>query len=76
MRVAARIGLIVIGVIVYSLMYMPFIRQEKKSNENRLQRPEVLEALRRLKRIEDKVDKIGEFTYTHTHTSLNVHIIQ
>ncbi|XP_056106951.1 probable polypeptide N-acetylgalactosaminyltransferase 8 [Rhinichthys klamathensis goyatoka] len=62
MRVAARIGLIVIGVIliVYSLMYIPFIRQEK-SNDNRLQRPEVLEALRRLKRIEDQVDKIAKF---------------
>ncbi len=52
--------LLVIAVVVYGLVYMSFIRQER-SNGNRLQRPEDLEVLRRLKRIEVLVYKIGEF---------------
>lgn len=58
MRIAARVGVLVIVVIVYSLVYMSF-RQET-CNANRLQRPEDLEVLGRLKRIEDQVHKIGE----------------
>lgn len=49
MRIAARVRVLVIGVIVYILVYMSFIKSED---------PEVL---RRLKRIEDQVNKIGEF---------------
>lgn len=59
MRIATRVGVLVIGVIVYSLVYMS-LRQEKV-NDKRLQKPEDLEVLRRLKRIEDQVYKIGEF---------------
>lgn len=61
MKIAARVVcLLVIAVVVYSLAYMTFIRQGMTS-DNRLQRPEDLEVLRRLKRIEDQVYKIGEF---------------
>jgi len=59
MRIATRVDVLVIGVIVYTLVYMS-LRQEKV-NDNRLQRPEDLEVLRRMKRIEDQVDKIGKF---------------
>lgn len=59
MRIATRVGVLVIGVIVYSLVYMS-LRQEKV-NDKRLQKPDDLEVLRRLKRIEDQVYKIGEF---------------
>uniref|UniRef100_A0A8C1ZDH0 Polypeptide N-acetylgalactosaminyltransferase n=1 Tax=Cyprinus carpio TaxID=7962 RepID=A0A8C1ZDH0_CYPCA len=47
MRIAARVRVLVIGVIVYILVYMSFINSED---------PEVL---RRLKRIEDQVNKIA-----------------
>uniref|UniRef100_A0A673MT15 Polypeptide N-acetylgalactosaminyltransferase n=1 Tax=Sinocyclocheilus rhinocerous TaxID=307959 RepID=A0A673MT15_9TELE len=54
MKTAARVVcLLVIAVVVYSLVYMSFIRQVMDS-DNRLQRPEDLEVLRRLKRIEDQ----------------------
>ncbi len=70
MRIAPRVMcLLVIAVVVYGLVYMSFIRQER-SNDNRLQRPEDLEVLRRLKRIEVLVYKIGEFlliAYITTH---------
>lgn len=49
MRIAARVCVLVIGIIVYILVYISFIRSED---------PEVL---RRLKRIEDQVNEIGEF---------------
>ncbi len=70
MRIAPRVMcLLVIAVVVYGLVYMSFIRQER-NNDNRLQRPEDLEVLRRLKRIEVLVYKIGEFlliAYITTH---------
>uniref|UniRef100_A0A9J8AN11 Polypeptide N-acetylgalactosaminyltransferase n=1 Tax=Cyprinus carpio carpio TaxID=630221 RepID=A0A9J8AN11_CYPCA len=60
MKIAARVVcLLVIAVVVYSLAYMTFIRQGITS-DNRLQRPEDLEVLRRLKRIEDQVYKIAK----------------
>ncbi|XP_059392128.1 probable polypeptide N-acetylgalactosaminyltransferase 8 [Carassius carassius] len=60
MKIAARVVcLLVIAVVVYSLVYMSFIRQVRNS-DNRLQRPEDLEILRRLKRIEDQVYKIAK----------------
>ncbi len=60
MKIAVRVVcLLVIAVVVYSLVYMSFIRQ--MNSDNRLQRPEDLEVLRRLKRIEVQVYKIGAF---------------
>ncbi len=60
MKIAVRVVcLLVIAVVVYSLVYMSFIRQ--MNSDNRLQRPEDLEVIRRLKRIEDQVYKIGAF---------------
>ncbi len=79
MRIAPRVMcLLVIAVVVYGLVYMSFIRQER-NNDNRLQRPEDLEVLRRLKRIEVLVYKIGEFlliTYIWEHiiSSLSQHL--
>lgn len=63
MRISARVGVLVV-VVVYSFVYMS-LRQET-SNANRLQRSEDLEVLRRLKRIEDQVDKIGELVLIYT----------
>uniref|UniRef100_A0A673ICG4 Polypeptide N-acetylgalactosaminyltransferase n=1 Tax=Sinocyclocheilus rhinocerous TaxID=307959 RepID=A0A673ICG4_9TELE len=61
MKIAARVlCLLVIGVVVYSLVNMSFIRQER-NNDNRLKRIEDLEVLGRLKIIENQVYKIGEF---------------
>ncbi|XP_052453413.1 probable polypeptide N-acetylgalactosaminyltransferase 8 [Carassius gibelio] len=57
MKIAAKVVcLLVIAVVVYSLVYVSFIGQVR----NRLQRPEDLEILRRLKRIEDQVYKIAK----------------
>ncbi|XP_077070699.1 putative polypeptide N-acetylgalactosaminyltransferase 8 [Siphateles boraxobius] len=60
MRIAARVGVLVIVVIVYSLVNMSVLRQET-SNANKLQKSEDLEVLRRLKIIEDQVHKIVKF---------------
>ncbi|XP_043084358.1 probable polypeptide N-acetylgalactosaminyltransferase 8 isoform X1 [Puntigrus tetrazona] len=59
MKIAARVVcLLVIAAVVYSLLYMSFIRPVMNS-DNRSQTPENLEVLRRLKRIEDQVHKIA-----------------
>ncbi|XP_073687866.1 probable polypeptide N-acetylgalactosaminyltransferase 8 [Garra rufa] len=58
MKISARVGVLVTGVVIYSLVHMSLISQER-SNENRLQRREDPEVLQRLKRIEDQVYKIA-----------------
>ncbi|XP_050955905.1 probable polypeptide N-acetylgalactosaminyltransferase 8 [Labeo rohita] len=58
MRIAASIMCVLaIGFTVYCFMYMSFIGQER-SKENELHRQEDLEVRRRLRRIEDQVNKI------------------
>ncbi|KAI7812077.1 putative polypeptide N-acetylgalactosaminyltransferase 8, partial [Triplophysa rosa] len=57
-RKVARVGVLLICVIVYILLYMTFIRHQESSND-KLQRPEDLEVLKRLDRIEDQVKKIA-----------------
>ncbi|XP_016358624.1 probable polypeptide N-acetylgalactosaminyltransferase 8 [Sinocyclocheilus anshuiensis] len=60
MKIAARVlCLLVIVVVVYSLVNMSFIRQER-NNDNRLKRIEYLEVLGRLKIIENQVYKIAK----------------
>ncbi|XP_021326338.1 probable polypeptide N-acetylgalactosaminyltransferase 8 [Danio rerio] len=58
MKIATRVGVLVIGCILYSLVYMFFIRPEQ-SKGNRLQRAEDLDVLQRLKRIEDQVHHLA-----------------
>lgn len=60
MRIVARVSVLLICVIVYALVYMTLIRHQEDSSD-KLQRPEDLEVLKRLERIEDQVNKIGEF---------------
>lgn len=60
MRIAARVSVLLICVAIYTLVYMTFMRHNEDSTDM-LQRPEDVEVLRRLERIEDQVHKIGEF---------------
>ncbi|XP_050955903.1 probable polypeptide N-acetylgalactosaminyltransferase 8 isoform X2 [Labeo rohita] len=59
MRIAAGVVCVLaIGIVVYSLVLMSFTIQER-SKDNRLQGRKDLEVLRRLKRIENQVNKIA-----------------
>lgn len=69
MRIGVRVSvLFIIGIIVYSLLNVSFIRPER-INDSILQKPEELEAFQRLKRIEDEVHEIGEFVLIKTNSS-------
>ncbi|XP_055048780.2 probable polypeptide N-acetylgalactosaminyltransferase 8 [Misgurnus anguillicaudatus] len=57
MRIVARVSVLVLCLTVYSLVYISFFRHQEGSND-KIQRPEDLEVLTRLKRIEDQVYKI------------------
>lgn len=59
MRRVTRLSVLVICVIVYTLLYMTFIRHQE-SDTDKIQRQEDLEVLKRLEVIEDQVKKIGE----------------
>ncbi|KAA0724476.1 putative polypeptide N-acetylgalactosaminyltransferase 8 [Triplophysa tibetana] len=58
MRRVTRISVLLICVIVYTLLYMTFIRHQE-SDKDKIQRPEDLEVLKRLEVIEDHVKKIA-----------------
>nr|XP_055048779.1 probable polypeptide N-acetylgalactosaminyltransferase 8 [Misgurnus anguillicaudatus] len=57
MRIVARVSVLVLCLTVYSLMYLSFFRHQEGFND-KIQRPEDLEVLTRLKRIENQVYKI------------------
>ncbi|XP_051979400.1 probable polypeptide N-acetylgalactosaminyltransferase 8 [Xyrauchen texanus] len=60
MRLAARLSFLVgIALIAYSLVYMSFIRHQDCSDRS-LQKPEDIEVLTRLRRIEDQINKIAK----------------
>ncbi|XP_073799093.1 probable polypeptide N-acetylgalactosaminyltransferase 8 isoform X2 [Danio rerio] len=59
MRIGARVSvLFIIGIIVYSVVNVSFIRPER-NNDSTLQKPEEIELFQRLKRIEDEVHEIA-----------------